>query len=185
MLRLEGHEVHVRLGRRGSTRARGPAAARRSWCSTSACPSSMVAKWRGAFARKAGGAMRYWWRSPGWGQEVDRRRSREAGFDMHLVKPVDPHHLRDAGHARRFSGQSSRSAASAAFSVAAVGRKSLCIAGRQSPWRYMRSTVHGTRKRMPVSTTRTPTSCGSGDSYARHQVLLPGASAPSTASSER
>jgi signal transduction histidine kinase len=26
----------------------------------------------------------------GWGQEVDRRRSREAGFDMHLVKPVDP-----------------------------------------------------------------------------------------------
>jgi CheY-like chemotaxis protein/two-component sensor histidine kinase len=26
----------------------------------------------------------------GWGQDVDRRRSREAGFDMHLVKPVDP-----------------------------------------------------------------------------------------------
>ena len=26
----------------------------------------------------------------GWGQEVDRRRSREAGFDLHLVKPVDP-----------------------------------------------------------------------------------------------
>jgi signal transduction histidine kinase len=26
----------------------------------------------------------------GWGQEIDRRRSREAGFDMHLVKPVDP-----------------------------------------------------------------------------------------------
>jgi signal transduction histidine kinase len=26
----------------------------------------------------------------GWGQEADRRRSREAGFDMHLVKPVDP-----------------------------------------------------------------------------------------------
>jgi signal transduction histidine kinase len=26
----------------------------------------------------------------GWGQELDRRRSREAGFDMHLVKPVDP-----------------------------------------------------------------------------------------------
>jgi DNA-binding response OmpR family regulator len=25
----------------------------------------------------------------GWGQEDDRRRSREAGFDSHLVKPVD------------------------------------------------------------------------------------------------
>ena len=31
----------------------------------------------------------------GWGQEVDRRRSREAGFDMHLVKPVDPAALCD------------------------------------------------------------------------------------------
>jgi len=26
----------------------------------------------------------------GWGQESDRRRSREAGFDIHLVKPVEP-----------------------------------------------------------------------------------------------
>jgi CheY-like chemotaxis protein len=25
----------------------------------------------------------------GWGREEDRRRSREAGFDAHLVKPVD------------------------------------------------------------------------------------------------
>ncbi|HUH93876.1 MAG TPA: hypothetical protein VL742_12170 [Casimicrobiaceae bacterium] len=25
----------------------------------------------------------------GWGQEEDRRRSREAGIDHHLVKPVD------------------------------------------------------------------------------------------------
>jgi len=29
----------------------------------------------------------------GWGQEEDRRRSREAGFDHHLVKPVDPDRL--------------------------------------------------------------------------------------------
>ena len=26
----------------------------------------------------------------GWGQEEDRRRSREAGFDHHLTKPADP-----------------------------------------------------------------------------------------------
>ena len=26
----------------------------------------------------------------GWGQEDDRRRSKEAGMDDHLVKPVDP-----------------------------------------------------------------------------------------------
>ncbi len=29
----------------------------------------------------------------GWGQERDRRESREAGCDLHLVKPVDPSDL--------------------------------------------------------------------------------------------
>jgi PAS domain S-box-containing protein len=32
----------------------------------------------------------------GWGQEEDRRRSREAGFDKHLIKPVEPDLLRRA-----------------------------------------------------------------------------------------
>jgi CheY-like chemotaxis protein len=31
----------------------------------------------------------------GWGQESDRRQSREAGCDAHVVKPVDPSHLTD------------------------------------------------------------------------------------------
>lgn len=31
----------------------------------------------------------------GWGQEEDRRRSAEAGFDHHLVKPVEPKRLRE------------------------------------------------------------------------------------------
>jgi CheY-like chemotaxis protein len=32
----------------------------------------------------------------GWGQEQDRHTAREAGFDAHLVKPVDPTVLREA-----------------------------------------------------------------------------------------
>jgi CheY-like chemotaxis protein len=31
----------------------------------------------------------------GWGQDEDRRRSREAGFDYHMVKPVDPAELQN------------------------------------------------------------------------------------------
>jgi CheY-like chemotaxis protein len=29
----------------------------------------------------------------GWGQDEDRRRSHDAGFDHHMVKPVDPDNL--------------------------------------------------------------------------------------------
>jgi len=29
----------------------------------------------------------------GWGQQSDRRRTREAGFDAHMVKPVDLNEL--------------------------------------------------------------------------------------------
>jgi CheY-like chemotaxis protein len=31
----------------------------------------------------------------GWGQNEDWRRSREAKFDVHLIKPVDPEALRE------------------------------------------------------------------------------------------
>jgi len=30
----------------------------------------------------------------GWGQEGDRRRSRDAGFDHHMVKPAEPEAVR-------------------------------------------------------------------------------------------
>jgi PAS domain S-box-containing protein len=36
----------------------------------------------------------------GWGQEADRQRSEEAGFDLHLVKPVDPETLVKVLHDR-------------------------------------------------------------------------------------
>jgi two-component system CheB/CheR fusion protein len=31
----------------------------------------------------------------GYGQDADRQRSKEAGIDLHLVKPVDPKRLQD------------------------------------------------------------------------------------------
>src|SRR5262245_15568984 len=53
----------------------------------------------------------------GYGEEQDRRRSQEAGFDRHLVKPVDPEILRAlltpvggqvAGNGRRVAGDRPR-----------------------------------------------------------------------------
>lgn len=43
----------------------------------------------------------------GWGQQEDRRKSAEAGFDGHLVKPVDHAELMRlvAGHAPQVEGQ--------------------------------------------------------------------------------
>jgi CheY-like chemotaxis protein len=37
----------------------------------------------------------------GWGQEEDRRRSRQAGFDHHLVKPVEPEELEQLLHGKQ------------------------------------------------------------------------------------
>jgi CheY-like chemotaxis protein/two-component sensor histidine kinase len=37
----------------------------------------------------------------GWGQEADRQQTRDAGFDLHLVKPVDPAGLLAALHEHR------------------------------------------------------------------------------------
>jgi hypothetical protein len=67
--------------------------ARASYCSTLACQGSTVTRWRGGCARwkaaRAGASSP----SPGWGQDADREKSREAGFDLHLVKPVESREL--------------------------------------------------------------------------------------------
>jgi CheY-like chemotaxis protein len=48
----------------------------------------------GALRRDPTTAMAHLIAVTGYGQEEDRRRSRQAGFDHHLTKPVDPHDLR-------------------------------------------------------------------------------------------
>ena len=41
----------------------------------------------------------------GWGQEEDRRRTKEAGFDLHLVKPVEPEVLHRRFADPQFAGR--------------------------------------------------------------------------------
>jgi PAS domain S-box-containing protein len=48
-----------------------------------------------AMREQPGGAARRILALTGWNQEDDQRRSRAAGFDAHLVKPVDPQALRE------------------------------------------------------------------------------------------
>ena len=56
--------------------------------------------WRGVFASEPWGQAVLLVALTGWGQEQDRRRSHEAGFDHHLVKPVDLAELERLLHAR-------------------------------------------------------------------------------------
>src|SRR5262249_7809876 len=46
----------------------------------------------------------------GYGQEEDRRRSREAGFDEHLTKPVSLSRLREVLHCHNGNGKPAGSA---------------------------------------------------------------------------
>ena len=62
---------------------------RTSCCSTSACPAWTATRWRGACAPRMSGPQLKLVALTGWTQEEDRRRTREAGFDAHLAKPVD------------------------------------------------------------------------------------------------
>ena len=50
----------------------------------------MATKWPIRFERSHGVRAMVLVALTGWGQEEDRRRSRDAGFNHHLTKPVDP-----------------------------------------------------------------------------------------------
>ena len=86
-LQLAGHDVRTAHdGARGAGRRRA-SSSRRSCCSTSACR-----RWT-ATRRRARCAAPWGKRATlialtGWGQQQDRQRTAEAGFDVHLVKPV-------------------------------------------------------------------------------------------------
>ncbi len=71
-------------------------------------PESTATRLRDAYAAsRARAAVRSSSRSTGWGQDEDRRRAREAGFDEHLVKPVELDALAralDLGTAREVMG---------------------------------------------------------------------------------
>ena len=90
MLELSGHDDAPRVRRpRGDRGGRRDAARRRPPRHRHAAAQRLrrvPADPRGA----VGARDRAWSRSPGWGQTDDRRRSEEAGFDHHLVKPVEP-----------------------------------------------------------------------------------------------
>ena len=64
-------------------------------CWTSACPGWTATRWPGACEALEGLDQALLVALTGYGQEEDRRRSHEAGFDHHLVKPVDPETLKD------------------------------------------------------------------------------------------
>jgi CheY-like chemotaxis protein len=57
----------------------------------------------------------------GYGQAVDRRRSADAGFDAHLVKPIDPAHLERVSGSRRRESTTRLSASEAGMNSASNG----------------------------------------------------------------
>ena len=92
--RLLGHEVRVADdGAVALAAARSPAA-RTSCCSTSACRAWTATRWRARLRERPGFAGSTLVALTGYGQEEDRRAGpRAAGFDHHLVKPVEVDHI--------------------------------------------------------------------------------------------
>ena len=85
-LQLAGHDV--RTANDGMEALEVPELSRLKWCcSTSECPGWTATK-SPVRSGGSGGAGRPLVALTGWGQQQDRKRTSDAGFDVHLVKPV-------------------------------------------------------------------------------------------------
>ena len=89
LLELAGHELHLAYDGPEAIAAGRARTGRTRSCSTSACPASTATRPAGGSASCGREYDPLIVALTGWGQEDDRRRSTEAGFDAHLVKPVD------------------------------------------------------------------------------------------------
>ena len=89
LLSMEGHETRTVNTARAALLA-VPEFEPEWCCSTSACRRWMATRSRAACARRTARMTMRLVAVTGYGQPADRRRAQAAGFDEHLVKPVEP-----------------------------------------------------------------------------------------------
>jgi two-component system CheB/CheR fusion protein len=90
LLREYGHNVRTAHAAGAGIKTRPSGCDPRSFCSTSACPTPMVTRSRRLRAELSDTLIVA---LTGYGEQRHRERSREAGFDHHLTKPVDMREL--------------------------------------------------------------------------------------------
>ena len=95
LLSMEGHQTRREHRARRAAR-RDRTSSPKSCCSTSACRRWTATRWRAACARRMRIAERMRLVAvTGYGQPADRARAQAAGFDEHMVKPVEPAALQE------------------------------------------------------------------------------------------
>ena len=89
-LRLRGHDVRTAARRAEAPRGDRALHARRGVPRPGAAGDERLRAWRGGCGRCRAGTAPGWWRSPATGRTRTASSTRDAGFDVHLAKPVDP-----------------------------------------------------------------------------------------------
>ena len=92
-------------------------------------------------ARSAGIQPRLYRRGHGWGQEEDRRKAREAGFDSHFTKPLSPDVLEDVLGAIAQRLVSGATAATTANAPRGVSSRCFEAAAAEPPGRLVNSSA--------------------------------------------